>query len=715
MTLAGIETGSLKSIEGGGITADVISGTALKGIRLKRPGPARIEPFTVAWGLPMEQVVCDWIAQTWNNVAAPIDGSITALDHQLNVASERRFVGARILETTIPAVDASSADSALVTVKFQPTSVASTKGSNAVPAGDVHKAGSRAWRKSNFRLDIDGLDCTTVMSVDSFTVKQSAAEQVTEFPNLRINLPEAAAQTWIDWHDSLVIRGNSSDERNGSLVFLSQNMTELRRIDFFNLGIFKIAPEKYEADSGTIRRVTAELYCERMELLTGNGTANRTSSGASRQAGGAWFRQPDAFREIPARASTRAMTIAGDVLGARPAAEAPSGGGATAGSAVKGGAAGGGAAGGGAAAGATAAREEASAPGGAATGGASGGAAGGGAAGGSQSSPPAAAAGGAPGAGSTGTVNSDPNAVARLGVANTFTSPQPVIAATGVGAIAGNGTSGSTAGVYGTSNSDTGYGGYFQNTNSSIGSKALVAVTATGTEALTVLASGRVGIGTAAPAGALDVKGQARVSGELRVEDLRVEDTARVGRNLDVAVNTKIGANLSVLGVATVGSLFTSGPLTTSGHLTKGSGAFKIDHPQDPSNKYLYHSFVESPDMMNIYNGTILLDDGGEAWVALPDWFDALNRDFRYQLTAIGAPGPNLYIATEIEHNRFRIAGGEPGMKVSWQVTGVRHDPYAKAHRIPVEEDKPVLERGSYLHPEFYGGLQVLERTCSPT
>ena len=149
-----------------------------------------------------------------------------------------------------------------------------------------------------------------------------------------------------------------------------------------------------------------------------------------------------------------------------------------------------------------------------------------------------------------------------------------------------------------------------------------------------------------------------------------------------------------------------AGDVHVEGELTKLAGSFKIDHPLDPQNRYLSHSFVESPDMMNIYNGNTMLDGDGAAWVELPAWFEALNggeehrSEFRYQLTPIGAPGPNLYIAAEIADNRFRIAGGMPGMKVSWQVTAIRHDPYAETHRIPVEEAKPAEERGTCLYPE---------------
>ncbi len=145
-----------------------------------------------------------------------------------------------------------------------------------------------------------------------------------------------------------------------------------------------------------------------------------------------------------------------------------------------------------------------------------------------------------------------------------------------------------------------------------------------------------------------------------------------------------------------------TGRLNVTGNISKGSTTFKIDHPLDPENKYLYHSGVESPDMMNIYNGNVILDKTGTAVIVLPDYFEILNMEFRYQLTSIGAPGPNLYIAEKIKDNQFTIAGGEPGSEVSWQVTGIRQDPYAVDNRIIVEEEKPQNEKGTYLYPQGY-------------
>jgi hypothetical protein len=145
------------------------------------------------------------------------------------------------------------------------------------------------------------------------------------------------------------------------------------------------------------------------------------------------------------------------------------------------------------------------------------------------------------------------------------------------------------------------------------------------------------------------------------------------------------------------------GDLNVTGAITAGTKDFLIDHPLDPANKFLYHTSIESSEAINVYTGNILLDAERQAVVQLPDWFEALNTDFRYQLTAVGAPAPSLYIAQEVTDNQFRIAGGTPGIKVSWQVTGVRHDAFAMAHPARVEVDKPARERGYYIHPQVYG------------
>jgi hypothetical protein len=160
----------------------------------------------------------------------------------------------------------------------------------------------------------------------------------------------------------------------------------------------------------------------------------------------------------------------------------------------------------------------------------------------------------------------------------------------------------------------------------------------------------------------------------------------------------------AVQGVNLAGGLagdFT-GNVSVSGTLSKGGGSFRIDHPLDPENKYLLHSFVESPDMMNIYNGNIVTGKDGLATVELPEWFDTLNRDFRYQLTVIGQFAQAI-VSRKVEGNRFEIRTSLPQVEVSWQLTGIRQDAWAEKHRIPVELDKSPQERGKFLHPEAFG------------
>ncbi len=147
---------------------------------------------------------------------------------------------------------------------------------------------------------------------------------------------------------------------------------------------------------------------------------------------------------------------------------------------------------------------------------------------------------------------------------------------------------------------------------------------------------------------------------------------------------------------------FFDGDVNVHGTLRASAKSFVIDHPLDPANRYLCHSSVESPDTMNVYNGNIITDAEGRATVVLPDYFEALNSDFRYQLTAIGTT-TLAAVEREIENNTFTIKTAQPNAKVSWQVTGIRQDAAAKAYRLPVEQEKPETERGLFLHPEIFG------------
>jgi hypothetical protein len=263
---------------------------------------------------------------------------------------------------------------------------------------------------------------------------------------------------------------------------------------------------------------------------------------------------------------------------------------------------------------------------------------------------------------------------------------------------------GPTAGVQGTATETVNVATGVRGTSiSAQGRGVLGEATATtgialGVSGVSASISGRAvqGASTATTGTAYGVYGTAASSAGVGV---RAAATATSGTNYGIIAST---ASASGYAGFFTGRVHVTSNLTVSGDLSVGGTKnFKIDHPLDPANRYLVHAAIESSEMLNMYSGTVVLDATGAATVRLPEWFEALNRDFRYQLTCIGGYAP-VYVASEVRDGRFGIAGGRPGLKVSWQVVGARSDAHALAHPMAVEQDKPAEERGTYLDPEAH-------------
>jgi hypothetical protein len=282
LSIDGEDVGFVTSSEGGAITADVIH--ELPGASpfvKKHLGQTRYEDLVLGLPFSMTPRLAGWITDTWGMKQPRKDGSLTFCDYALSAKSRLDFVSGLITETTIPACDAASKEATFLRVKVTPESLRLTKSSGRM-GGELRGSKQKSWVASGFKLTIDDLDCTKVSRIEPFTVKQTilfeeigeAREMVkapaqVEFPNLRVTLSEAGAQTWLDWHEDFVIKGNNDDsqERDGRLSFLAPNMKEeLAAVKFYNLGIFRIASDKAQAAKDQIKRVTADLYCERMEL-----------------------------------------------------------------------------------------------------------------------------------------------------------------------------------------------------------------------------------------------------------------------------------------------------------------------------------------------------------------------------------------------------------------------------------------------------------------
>jgi hypothetical protein len=276
-----------------------------------------------------------------------------------------------------------------------------------------------------------------------------------------------------------------------------------------------------------------------------------------------------------------------------------------------------------------------------------------------------------------------------------------------------NGQSSSTSGrgVYGFANASTGttYGVYGQITSTTGRGVYGQATAGTGLsyggyfESNSISGVGVYGLATAGTGSAFGVFG---------------ESASTSGRGLMGYAPAGTGTTYGVYGQsnsATGYGLWAQGRTGAS-----GTKSFRIDHPADPENKYLMHYSMESPEVLNVYSGKATLNASGGAVVQLPLYFATINKDPRYTLTAIGAAMPMLHVAEEIDEAAlsaaakaepseaapacsFRIAGGAPGAKVSWEVKALRNDRWVQQRGAPVEVEKQGIEKGTYQHPELYG------------
>ncbi len=143
-----------------------------------------------------------------------------------------------------------------------------------------------------------------------------------------------------------------------------------------------------------------------------------------------------------------------------------------------------------------------------------------------------------------------------------------------------------------------------------------------------------------------------------------------------------------------------TGKVVVTGDFTvNGIKAFTMDHPLDPLNKLLMHAAVESNEVLNAYSGNVTTDGAGKAQVALPDYFEALNKDFRYQLTVVGGGVAQAIVSREVKGNQFEIATNQPNIKVSWEVKGVRNDAHMRKFPFIAESEKVGALKGQYFDP----------------
>jgi T4-like virus tail tube protein gp19 len=279
LALDGMQAGLVNGVEGGSPTTDVVvERVGPDNVIHKHVAGVKYEDLSFSTGLDSKPL-SEWISGTLKGQHARKNGSVIASDYNYNAVSQVDFFNGQISGVTFPALDGSSKDAASLTVSIAPEYTRSRSASG--KGGDFGVKSQKRWLRSNFRFEMDGLDGSRVAHIDSIPIGQPQIHDIGEqrdyeklpstlnIPNVKLTLSEASAGTWAAWLDDFLVKGNNSNdkERNGSIVYLDQTLKgELGRLNLFNCGIIRLAPQKTQAGSESIRRLQAELYCERMEF-----------------------------------------------------------------------------------------------------------------------------------------------------------------------------------------------------------------------------------------------------------------------------------------------------------------------------------------------------------------------------------------------------------------------------------------------------------------
>jgi T4-like virus tail tube protein gp19 len=279
MELNGQLAGWIYSAEGGHATSDVVvQPVGADRVQTKHIGGITYEPITVKFGNGMSTTYYQWIQATLAGQPARQNGAIVTCDYNFNEQSRLEWLNAIVTEIGFPACDAASKDAAMMTLKFAPEQTR-ILGKATGTIGTRYKGSAvvqKKWLPSNFRLKIDGLDCSKVSRIEAITasvrsatgptslaIAQHAAAPLQQISNLVVTLAEASAETFYAWYKASIIQGNTAQaQKSGQLEYLSPDLTNaIFALTFPRLTILKWTPLPAPVGVTTVRTVQIQMAC----------------------------------------------------------------------------------------------------------------------------------------------------------------------------------------------------------------------------------------------------------------------------------------------------------------------------------------------------------------------------------------------------------------------------------------------------------------------
>jgi hypothetical protein len=276
----GFNVGFLKKFSGLAMEADIVTNDlGPDNVQKKHVSNVKWTPAKATIGIGMGRGMYEWIKAAFDKGYVTKNGTFTAADFDYNAQSQLTFMNALITEVTCPKLDGSSKDAAYFDVGFEAEQVRWAKGGGEKISGQIGSK-MKQWLCSNFRVEIGGLPCNRVATVDSFTWKCAVATDMlgifventkhpakVTVPDLKLGISYADHQAWADAAKKWFIDGERHEEHElqGRIVYLAPDMkTELGDIQLMNVGFKKFSDEDSEANTEKVKRFNVELYCEKM-------------------------------------------------------------------------------------------------------------------------------------------------------------------------------------------------------------------------------------------------------------------------------------------------------------------------------------------------------------------------------------------------------------------------------------------------------------------
>ena len=252
----------------------------------------KYEDISVTLGTSVSKPFMDWIKVSFGSGGTSEylrkGGALVALDPNYLEITRLEFANGLITELNLPALDAASKEGAKLGIKISPeyTRLKKGDGSGKYQPATNQKA-QKQWTAANFRVSIPGLDCTRVSKVEALNFKKEVAEVPlgdmrdpyrepvrTRYSNFVLTMPESHADTFHDWYEDFVIKGNCGAEKEKDHCIVEYLHTDLKSVVATvtgkQMGIFKYTPDKSDSNAQGIRSVKVEMYCETMEAEFAN-------------------------------------------------------------------------------------------------------------------------------------------------------------------------------------------------------------------------------------------------------------------------------------------------------------------------------------------------------------------------------------------------------------------------------------------------------------